>query len=188
MRLREILVFGAICLCLLLASASGWASHHEADEAGTETAEESAEIPWDAERMTELTADLSQQMRALRNSFRKSPNFRNPNTPNRRAADNMADILKRLDSSCSSLAKRVSNGEGAEETRGLARRIGSMLNDADVEGRRLMTQAWTDDRLGPAMQTINEIAKFYGRGPLYDVDQLRRIDGGPNPNRRQPGE
>ena len=188
MRSREFVALAAALLCLLFVNGSALASHHEEGEEGGNGGEETTETAWDAERMTQLTADLAKQMRAVRDAFRQSPNFRNPAGPNRRAADAMAGILKSLDSSCSSLATRVSRGQGAEETRGLARRIGSLLNDADVEGRRLMNHAWTDERIGPAMKTINEIAPFYGRGPLFDVDTLSRVDRGSNPSRRQEGE
>ena len=38
------------------------------------------------------------------------------------------------------------------------------------------------------MVLINQIAPYYGRGPLYDIETMEMLDQGPNPNRRREGE
>ena len=53
---------------------------------------------------------------------------------------------------------------------------GTQLNDAQVEGRRTMTSHWMDERIRPAMALVNEIAPFYGSGPLFDPEEMKRID------------
>ena len=197
MRTRVLLVLVAAFALLAASTPAAFASHHEADEAGSTdaSAKQPAEegytdpkipaLPWDAEKMTELTARLSKEMRAVRNAYRQSPNYNNDRMPNQRAANDMFDTLKTLDQSCASLAKRVEKGEDADQTRGLARSIGERLNDVDQYSRKLMMQAWTAEKARPAMQTLNEIAPYYGRGPLYDVENMTKLDRGPNPNRRQ---
>jgi hypothetical protein len=59
-----------------------------------------------------------------------------------------------------------------------------LLNDADVEGRSIMTSAFMAERIQPAMETINEIAPFYGRGPIFDPATMQRLDRPPNPQRQ----
>lgn len=182
---------------LSLAAPAVFAAHHEegeaeaaaatSPEAGAE-APESVGLPWDAAKMTTLTGELSKQVRALRNAFRQSPNYANDQNPNRLSAQAMADTLKSLDQSCASLAKRVAKGEDADQTRGLARSIGTLLNDVDQHSRQLMIGEWTQEKARPAMETINAIAPYYGRGPLYDPESMRKLDRGPNPKLRQQGE
>lgn len=62
------------------------------------------------------------------------------------------------------------------------------MNDADVEGRRIMTSVWLDERIRPAMKRINEIAPCYGSGPFYDPETMQKLDRPPNPDRRVPAE
>jgi hypothetical protein len=95
----------------------------------------------------------------------------------------MDETLRALEQSTGQLHRRVSRGEGFEETRPIARRIGMLLNDADVEGRRLMTGEWMHQRVRPAMALINRIAPYYGSGPLYDPETMQRLDRPPDPSR-----
>jgi hypothetical protein len=186
-----------VSVLFALAAPAVFASHHEAgegDDGAAKSADASAEasepvdLPWDAEKMSTLTAQLSKEVRALRNAYRQSPNYANDQNPNRLSAQAMSDTLKSLDQSCASLAKRVKKGENAEQTRGLARSIGSLLNDVDQHSRQLMIGEWTQEKARPAMETINAIAPYYGRGPLYDVEDMTKLDRGPNPKHRKQGE
>ncbi len=144
--------------------------------------------PWDQERMTELSQQLADAMLALRNSFRNNPVLRTPDSRKRVAAAEMMDTLRNLDRHCRALATQVRRGGTEETTRGTVRRIGTLLRDANQIGRRIMTNAWTDERILPAMELVNEIAPFYGSGPIYDTENMTMIEGGPNPNRRQEGQ
>lgn len=197
MRTRVSLVLAAALTLLASATPAAFASHHEAGEADAPEASSAKQptdegytdpdvpaLAWDAEKMTELTARLSKEVRAVRNAYRQSPNYNNDRMPNQRTAAEMYDTLKTLDQNCASLAKRVEKGGDAEKTRGLARSIGELLNDVDQYSRKLMMQDWTAEKARPAMETINEIAPYYGRGPLYDVENMTKLDRGPNPNRR----
>jgi hypothetical protein len=131
---------------------------------------------WDQERMTDLSAQLTKAMSEVRQAFRREPSFRDPNNPNRRASQNMDQTLRALETSARQLHARVQGGGGYQETLGIARKIGTQLNDAQVEGRRIMTSHWMDERIRPAMALINEIAPYYGSGPLFDPEAMKRID------------
>jgi len=163
---------------ILILPSIGIAKHHEtkADE----------RRPWDQAAMQDLTTKLSRAMRDLRRAYRSEPTFRDQNSPNRHAALRMDESLQQLERNCTQLASRVAGGAAFEETQGVARRIGMLLNDVDMWSRRLMSSAWTDERVRPAMKLINEIAPFYGSGPLFDPETMERVDRAPNPKRRQP--
>ena len=60
--------------------------------------------------------------------------------------------------------------------------MATLLVDADVEGRRIMTTEWVNERVRPAMATINEIAPFYGSGPLYDPETQQKLSRPPSRN------
>jgi len=186
-------LFAILLVSLLAGVACSKSTPEESAPAAATAAADAAEdttpqLEWDSERMTQLTADLATAMRDVRNSFRKNPVMQTPDSGKRRTADQMMEVLRGLDRHTASLATRVSRGQTAEETRPTARRIGTLLRDANQLGRRLMTSEWTDQRILPAMELINEIAPYYGRGPLYDTETMTMIEGGPNPNRRQSGE
>ena len=177
---------GAAGALLALAPLAAGADHHEKGEAGeaaTDAAAAGERKPWDQARMTELSIDLAKAMSAVRTAFRKEPSFRDPSNPNRRSNQNMEQTLRALETSARQLRNRIQGGGGFDETRGIARKIGSLLNDADVEGRRIMTSVWLDERIKPAQQLINQIAPYYGSGPLFD-ENMQRIDRAPNPDRR----
>lgn len=130
---------------------------------------------WDQERMTQLSADLAKAMAAVRQSFRREPGFRDPSNPNRRANQRMGEILRALEQSCRQLSNKIKAGGGLADTEGIARKIGSLLNDAEVEGRKIMTSVWMEEKIVPAKKLINEIAPYYGSGPLYNPETLKRM-------------
>ena len=88
----------------------------------------------------------------------------------------MEQIIRALQQSTRQLHNRIRGGGGFEETRNIARKIGTLLNDADVASRGIMTSAWVAERVRPAMVLINEIAPYYGSEPLYDPESLQRVD------------
>jgi hypothetical protein len=178
----------AAALTFLLVPVPVLADHHEAGEAAQGAAEEKGRKPWDQAAMTDLTAQLADSTAALRRAFRGDPVFSTPENPNRRAALQMEDTLRSLQNSTRQLRNRVRDGGGFDETQGIARRIGMLLNDADVTGRRIMTTVWLADHARPAMMLINEIAPYFGSGPLYDPETQQRLDRAPNPDRPPPSE
>ena len=91
----------------------------------------------------------------------------------------MDQILRDLDSRTTQLHNRVRAGDGYEQTLNIARNIRTLLNDADVQGRRLMTSAWMEERVRPAMELINQIAAYYGSDALFDPETMQRKDRPP---------
>jgi len=180
----------ALGACLAFAPLAASAASHEGEadsaEAGATAAEPAGTPtkPWDQARMTELTGELATSMAAIRRAFRKEPLFRNPQSPNQRAVHNMEQTLRSLEQSTRQLSNRVKGGGALAETQGTARRIGMLLNDADMWGRRIMTSSWMEESVQPAMKLINEIAPYYGSGPLFDPETMQRLDRAPDPQAR----
>jgi hypothetical protein len=161
------------------------ADHHEGKEAAAEQAAEATpSVEWNQARMTELSAELASSMAQIRSAFRKEPVFRNPQSTNQRAVHNMDQTLRNLETATRRLSSLTKGGGDLEKTRGTARRIGMLLNDADMWGRRIMTSVWMEERVQPAMKLINEIAPYYGSGPLYDPETMQRLDRAPDPQAR----
>ena len=133
--------------------------------------------PWDQEEMTRLSAELASAMRGVRDAWRKDPVSRSRENPNRRAALRMDQILRDLDRQTGSLAATVANGGSYEETRGTARKIGTLLNDAEIEARSLRMGAWMGERVRPAVELLDQIAPYYGGEPLLDPETRRRLGG-----------
>ncbi|MDJ0846953.1 MAG: hypothetical protein QNK04_01090 [Myxococcota bacterium] len=169
-------------LLLLLSPAVALAESHEA------ASEPTPRKPWNQEEMTDLSGRLSRSMSDIRRAFRRDPVFRNPQTPNQRAVHNLEQTLRGLEISTRQLHNRVQGGAGFEDTLNIARNIGQLLNDADMWGRRIMTSKWMDDRIQPAMELVNQIAPYYGSGPLFDPATMQRLDRPPDHQTRQPPE
>ena len=179
MRVKRLL---AVAMALALSPILAAAEEPEA------AADANGRKPWNQEQMTDLTGQLSRAMREVRQAYRREPVFRDSHNPNRRAAMRMDEVLRNLARASTQLHNRVKSGGGFEETQGIARRMSMLLNDADVEGRRIMTSVWMDQRVQPAMVLINEIAPFYGSGPLFDPETMQRLDRPPDPSRREAQE
>lgn len=145
-------------------------------------------LPWDQEKMKILTADLARSIRAVRLAFRQNPNFNMPDTSMRQPGLQLDEVLRGIEMNTASLATRVANGQDADQTRGLVRRIGMSLRDANMLGRSLIPSEQSDQHIRPAMALVNQIAPYYGRGPIYDLETMTMIGQGPNPNRRREGQ
>lgn len=161
--------FLAGVFALLLFPALAGAAHHEAGEAV------GAAKAWDQEAVTQLSDQLWSELGALRDAFRKDPQYRDGVSTAERAAHQLEGTLKHLETSARQLRDQVKAGKNMEETTPVAQKIGSLLRDADVESSKLMTTKWTQDRVKPVMETLNQIAPYYGSGPLYDPETMERV-------------
>lgn len=147
-----------------------------APEQGAPAAAEVERKPWNDEEVLPLAQNLQRTISAVRSSWLKEP-VRNDRTQvKQRAAKQMDQTIKGLETSSRQLAARIESGGGYEGTLNIARKIGTLLNDAEETGRRLDLGAWTRERIGPAMEAINALAPYYGSGPLYDVEQQKKIN------------
>ena len=133
------------------------------------------EVPpkaWDQAEVVRLSGDLQKQMNAIRKAFRSEPVFTTTATMKQRSARQMDEVLRDLERSARQLKSRAEGGAKREDTENIARKIGSLLRDAEMLGRRLDLGEFTNKHIRPAMQTLNELAPFYGAGPLYDVENM----------------
>ena len=162
--------FLAGLFALLLVPIVAGAAHHEAGEAAG-----AAPKAWDQEAVTQLSDQLWNELGDLRDAFRKDPQYRDGLSTSERAAHQLEGTLKHLETSARQLRDQVKAGKTMEETTPVAQKIGSLLRDADVESSKLMTTKWTQDRVKPVMETLNQIAPYYGSGPLYDPETMERV-------------
>jgi TolA-binding protein len=175
-RARLILLAGLLAAMMTLTAC---ASNSEKEAASSATTTATERKPWDQERMTELTGELVTALREVRRAWRREPAFRDTANPNRSAALQLDQRLRDLDRRATQLHSRVKGGDGAEETLNIARNIRVLLNDIDVAGRRIMSSAWMEERVRPAMALLNEIAPYYGSDALFDTETLQRTDRAP---------
>jgi hypothetical protein len=194
MRITRAFAVTNLCAAMVIVPAPVWADTDDALAAAGEASSEPVlkdarqRRPWDAARMTELTAQLATAMRELRQAFRREPNVRDQNSPNRRATQNMEETLRTLERSTAQLARQVADGAGFEKTQAVVRRIGTSLNDADMWSRRIKTTASMANAARPAMTLFNEVAPYYGLEPPFDLTRLERVDRAPNPDRSPPSQ
>jgi 3-methyladenine DNA glycosylase AlkD len=127
-------------------------------------------LTWDQAKVSELAKQLSVAITEVRTVALKEPALRDREAPNRRAADQYLSTLKRLETSCRQLARKLEAGEDREQTMGVARKIGTQLRDAQEFGRRSMTteQQWLT--VDPAVALINQLSPYYSdESPLLPV-------------------
>ncbi len=116
---------------------------------------------WDQEKLTQLTADLAEAMSAVRTSARNEPSVIQRQQMNDRTVAQYLESLRMLERSTGQLSRRIRDGKGRDETMNLARRIGTLLRDAQVSGRRLDIPKMTMERIDVAMALIDEIEPYF---------------------------
>jgi DNA-directed RNA polymerase subunit F len=121
------------------------------------TAEEVLE--WDQERVTELSGELAAAISALRRTERKDP--AGVVSTQRRAWDSYLQTLRSLEQSSNNLNRRLESGEGRDQTLAVARRIRSLVRDAETELRRIDTSEQSRAKLEPADALLRKIARYY---------------------------
>jgi hypothetical protein len=115
--------------------------------------------PWNQEEVTALAKALHVAVKDVRQSLRREPaeGLAGP----ARARQRMLEILKVLEKSCGQLAARLEGGDGREETLNIAKKIRSLVRDAETEGRKFMTTQQTDERVAPAEQALDGLTPYY---------------------------
>jgi hypothetical protein len=129
---------------------------------------------WDQEKVSALATDLSEAIRAVRRSAMREPTLRDGATTARGSSQQFLDTLRQLESSTRQLATRLGKGEDLEQTLGVARRIGTLLRDAQESGRRLMLTKPTFDAIDTAVAAVHALSPFYtDQDPLMPVSTQR---------------
>jgi len=115
--------------------------------------------PWNQEEVTELAKALHVAVKEVRQSMRREST--DSLAAQGRARQQMLDTLRVLEMSCGQLAKKLEGGAGYEETLNIAKKIRSLVRDAETEGRKFMTTQQTDERIAPAEQAIDGLTLYY---------------------------
>ena len=119
--------------------------------------------PWNQEEVTELAKALHVAVKEVRKSMRLEST--GDLSAQGKARMRMLEILKVLEKSCGQLAARLEGGAGHAETLNIAKKIRSLVRDAETEGRKFMTTQQTDERVEPANQALAALAPYYFAEP-----------------------
>jgi hypothetical protein len=126
-------------------------------------------IPWDQAKVTELAHQLSAAMTDIRQAALQDPQLRGarPGNVAQRAASQYLEQLRGLETSTRQLARRLDEGAGFDGTLNVARKIGTLLRDAQTSSRRLSITEPQLTKIEAAVAIIEQISPFYSsRSPL----------------------
>jgi hypothetical protein len=129
---------------------------------------------WNQEEASALASELADAIKAVRAAALKEPSLRGAGNTTGRASQQFLDTLKKLESATRKLATRLGDGENREQTLNMARRIGTLLRDAQESGRRLMLTKPSFDAIDAAVAVIHRLSPFYSeRDPLMPASTQR---------------
>ena len=117
---------------------------------------------WDQEEVTHLVSQLSEAITSLRTASMNDPSLRD-GSPNQRSAAEYLQAMRQLERSCRQLHRKLEAGEGHDETIQQARKIGSLLREAQTVGRRLPTNRNQWAAIDPIVDLVERISPYYGR-------------------------
>lgn len=130
--------------------------------------------PWDQEKVSAHATELSEAIKAVRRAAMREPTLRDGSNTSGRSAQQFLDTLRQLETSTRQLATRLGKGENLEQTLGIARRVGTLLRDAQETGRRLMLTKPTFDAIDTAIAAVHAISPYYtDQDPLMPVSTQR---------------
>ncbi len=116
---------------------------------------------WNQQEVTALAVQLAEEAKNVRRAVRSEPSIVEGSQMNRKVTTQYLDTLQKLERATGQLARKLTAGEGHDETLGSARRIGMLLRDTRTLARRLDVPAPTAKYIEPAEQTIEKIQPFY---------------------------
>jgi hypothetical protein len=129
---------------------------------------------WDQEKVSALASELAESIKAVRGAALNEPSLRGGGNTGGRASQQYLDSLKQLERSTQQLATRLGEGEDREQSLNVARRIGTLLRDAQESGRRLMLTQSSFDEIDRAVAVIQQLSPFYtDRDPLLPASTQR---------------
>jgi hypothetical protein len=115
--------------------------------------------PWNQEEVTEVAKALHTGVKELRQSLRREST--GDITTKAKARMRMLEILKVLEKSCGQLVRRLEAGDGREKTLNIAKKIRSLVRDAETEAKKFMTTQQTDERVAPVEEALDGLAPYY---------------------------
>jgi hypothetical protein len=116
---------------------------------------------WNQEAVTALATELADATKALKTTLRKDPDLRDGYRQGDPVVSRYVEAIDGIDRSARQLAQRLVAGEGYEETLGVAKKISSLVRDAEVQGARIMTTVWMEEKLKPVEDLLARLGRFY---------------------------
>lgn len=116
---------------------------------------------WDQEKVTALANELATAVREAKNATRKDVYLRDTVRMGDPVIVSYQESIDGIDKSARQLARRLGEGEGREQTLNIAKKIRSLVRDAETAGAKIMKTAWTEEKLQPAEDLLDQLAPYY---------------------------
>jgi hypothetical protein len=133
---------------------------------------------WNVEEMQALTNQLVTEMSAARQAIRREPRLQEAQRAGAPQPMRFMANIRQLEVASKQLASRVRDGGGYEKSLGIARKLGVLLRDSEVLARSLSLSESSLKDLKAAHRTLNKIAPYYGKAPLYPEVEAEVEDAG----------
>jgi Tfp pilus assembly protein PilV len=121
----------------------------------------SAREAWNQQTVTALATELADATKALKQTLRKDPDLRDGYRQGDPVVSRYANAIDGIDRSARQLAKRLAAGEGYEETLGVAKKIDGLVREAEVQGAKIMTTVWMEEKLRPVEDLLARLGRYY---------------------------
>lgn len=116
---------------------------------------------WDQETVTGLAAQLAEATKALEKTLRREPHLAQATQGGDRNAMGLWEAMNRLKKSTAQLRTRTAAGAGYEETLPIAKKIRTLVRDAEERGSRLMKTETMDAKIAPVQDLLDRLAPYY---------------------------
>ena len=116
---------------------------------------------WNQQTVTALAKELADATKALKSTIRKEPNLRDAYRQGDPVVLRYADAINGIDRSARQLANKLASGEGYEETLNVAKKLDSLVREAEVQGARIMTTVWMEEKLRPVENLLARLGRYY---------------------------
>ncbi len=135
-------------------------------------AQSSAELEaWDQEEVTQLAQQLSEAVTTLRLATIHDPLLGQAVGTR---GKNLRDIMKAMETACRQLARKLAAGEDRSKTTGVGKKIGMLIREAQLAGRKVMVNESQWAAIDPVVDLINRLSPYYSdKSPLLPPSQQR---------------
>ena len=108
-----------------------------------------------------MAADLAKTTRELKNTLRREPGLTDAAALGDRNAARFWEAIDALEKSARQLASRTKDGQGHDETLGIAQKIRTLVRDAEQYSAGLMMSAFVKEKLGPVEILLGKLEPYY---------------------------
>lgn len=120
-----------------------------------------AEQVWDQSAVTTLAAHLAKTTRDLKNTLRREPGLADAAEMGDRNAVRFWEAIDGLETAARQLARRTGDGQGRDETLPIAKKIRTLVRDAEQYAAGLMMSSFVEERLGPVEELLGRLEPYY---------------------------